>query len=109
MNNIIPFKKYQTLVPIALLIALLVLLTGSSPFDNPMIIPVVIAIISLISLATMMGIKNRLKLKIDTSTLVHLNIIIAVLASLFSLHQLRVTDMALVLGLYFLLRVYSNR
>jgi hypothetical protein len=109
MTNIISLNKYQIVVPIALVIALFVLLTNFSPFDNPMIVPVAITIISLISLVTMMAIKDRLKLKIGTSTLVHLNIIIGVLASLFSLHQLRVTDMALVFGLYLLLRVYSNR
>ncbi|MBP9131543.1 hypothetical protein KBF61_00240 [Candidatus Saccharibacteria bacterium] len=107
--NILTSLKQQSFLLIALTLSVAVIAITTSPFSYPIYVPILVVLLASISFISMVMLRNKLKISVNIATLVHLNIIVAVIVALCSLHQLKITDMALIIGLYFLLRIYSKR
>ncbi|MBP9820145.1 hypothetical protein KBC79_05425 [Candidatus Woesebacteria bacterium] len=88
---------------------LLVVMTQFSPKEQPLLIPVVMTLICLSLFFIITGILDFLKIEYNFRLIVIAHVILGVILGLFTLHQLRISDVFLIIGLAVLLRLYSKR
>ena len=91
------------------LIALITITIQFSPREQPLLIPVVIALICFSSFCIIVITLHLLSINPRLHVLVAIHVILGVMLGLFSLHQLRISDILLIAGLAVLLRLYSKR